>query len=103
VNGGLPAALNRFVWQSGGGEAAPPHASKVTDVRIASGGRVRLETPGGGGFGPPTERAPDKVARDVRLGYVSREAARTLYKVVVTEAGEVDAAATAALRRGMAA
>jgi len=103
VNGGLPAALNRFVWQTGGGEASPPLASKITDVRIASGGRVRLETPGGGGFGPPAVRAPDKVARDVRLGYVSREAARTLYNVVVTEAGEVDAAATAALRQGVAA
>jgi len=103
VNGGLPAALNRFVWQTGGGETTPPLASKITDVRIASGERVRLETPGGGGFGPPAERAPDKVARDVRLGYVSREAARALYKVVVTEAGEVDGAATAALRRGMAA
>ncbi|HEY7549751.1 MAG TPA: hydantoinase B/oxoprolinase family protein [Hyphomicrobiaceae bacterium] len=103
VNGGLPAALNRFVWQTGGGEASPPLASKITDVKIAGGGRVRLETPGGGGFGPPAERAPDKVARDVRLGYVSREAARALYKVAVTEAGEVDAAATAALRRGMAA
>jgi N-methylhydantoinase B len=103
VNGGLPAALNRFVWQTGGGEASPPLASKITDVKIAGGGRVRLETPGGGGFGPPAERAPDKVARDVRLGYVSREAARALYKVAVTEAGEVDAAATAALRRGKAA
>jgi N-methylhydantoinase B len=103
VNGGLPAALNRFVWQTGGDEATPPLASKITDVRIACGERVRLETPGGGGFGPPAERAPDKVARDVRLGYVSRDAARTLYKVAVTETGEVDAAVTATLRRGMAA
>jgi N-methylhydantoinase B len=103
VNGGLPAALNRFVWQTGGGEASPPLASKITDVKIARGERVRLETPGGGGFGLPAERAPDKVARDVRLGYVGRAAARTLYKVVVTDAGEVDAAATAALRRGAAA
>jgi N-methylhydantoinase B len=103
VNGGLPAALNRFVWQTGDGEATPPLASKITDVRIACGERVRLETPGGGGFGPPAERAPDKVARDVRLGYVSREAARALYKVVVTEAGEVDGSATAALRQGVGA
>jgi N-methylhydantoinase B len=103
VNGGLPAALNRFVWQTDSGEASPPLASKIADVRIASGGRVRLETPGGGGFGPPAERAPDKVARDVGLGYVSRDAARTLYRVALTGDGEVDAAATAALRRGTAA
>ena len=103
VNGGTPAELNRFVWQTDSGEASPPLASKVTDVKIRAGQRVRLETPGGGGFGPPEERAPDAVARDVRLGYVSREAARTLYKVAVTESGDVDASATANLRRGAAA
>ncbi len=52
------------------------------DRRAASdsGQRVRLETPGGGGFGdPPTERDPARVARDVRLGYVSASQARELY------------------------
>jgi N-methylhydantoinase B len=103
VNGGAPAALNRFVWQTDSGEASPPLASKVTDVKIRAGQRVRLETPGGGGFGSPVGRAPDAVARDVRLGYVSRDVARTVYKVVVTDTGEIDTAATADIRRGAAA
>ena len=64
---------------------------------------MRLETPGGGGYGDPPSARRDKVARDVASGYVSREAARALYKVAVTEAGEVDGAATAALRQGVAA
>jgi N-methylhydantoinase B len=38
-----------------------------------------LETPGGGGYGPPVERDPRKIARDVRLGYVSEAKARELY------------------------
>lgn len=38
-----------------------------------------IATPGGGGFGPPAERARALVQRDVDLGYVSPEAARTLY------------------------
>jgi N-methylhydantoinase B len=103
VNGGGPGALNRFVWQSDTGEASPPLASKATDIRIRQGRRVRLETPGGGGFGPAFRRDLDKVARDVRLGYVSREAARTLYGVALDAEGAVDRAASAALRAGSAA
>jgi N-methylhydantoinase B len=103
VNGGGPAALNRFFWQTADGEKSPPLASKVTDVKIAEGQRVRLETPGGGGWGDPLQRPPALVGRDVRLGYVAPEAARRDYKVVVSADGTVDEAATAALRAGRAA
>jgi N-methylhydantoinase B len=73
VNGGGPAALNRFVYPGpDGGERTPPLVSKVTDVRIKAGERVRLETPGGGGFGDPHARDPAKVARDIAFGYVTR-------------------------------
>ncbi len=100
VNGGKSAALNRFIYQSAGGEHTPPLVSKVTDIRIDAGQRVRLETPGGGGFGNPLTRDPVRVARDVNLGYVSPAAARKDYGVVIGEDGMVDAAATAALRSG---
>ena len=98
VNGGKPAALNRFIYQTDAGERTPPLVSKITDVRIRRGQRVRLETPGGGGFGDPLSRDPARVARDAALGYVSREAARRDYGVVLREDGSVDAPATAALR-----
>lgn len=98
VNGGKSAALNRFVYQTDGGEKTPPMVSKVTDVKIAQGQRVRLETPGGGGFGDPLTRDAARVGRDVRLGYVSRETARRDYGVAVSESGTVDLAATAKLR-----
>jgi N-methylhydantoinase B len=98
VNGGQPAALNRFVHDSERGEVTPPLVSKVTDVRIGRGRRVRLETPGGGGFGDPATREPERVVRDVRLGYVSRAAARRDYKVVLREDGSLDAEATAKAR-----
>ena len=70
----------------------------MTDIRIAAGQRVRLETPGGGGFGDPLTRDPLRVARDVNLGYVTRAAARRDYRVVVGEDGAVDTVATSALR-----
>ena len=58
VNGGKPAALNRFFYATPDGERSPPLVSKITDVRIRRGMRVRLETPGGGGFGDPLTREP---------------------------------------------
>jgi N-methylhydantoinase B len=56
---------------------------------------------GGGGFGDPLERDPDAVRDDVRDGFVSLEAARDIYGVVIDtepELYEVDAAATEELR-----
>ncbi|CAO3426222.1 hydantoinase B/oxoprolinase family protein [Azospirillum argentinense] len=103
VAGGTPAALNRFVWQSDEGEKSPPLASKVTDVKIRDGQRVRLETPGGGGWGDPRRRDAEAVARDVRLGYLGAEAARSAYGVALTDDGALDVAATAALRETPAA
>ena len=100
VNGGRSAALNRFVYQTDSGERTPPLVSKVTDIRIVAGQHVRLETPGGGGFGDPMTRDPVRVGRDVNLGYVTKAAARNEYGVVIGENGAVDIAATAALRSG---
>jgi N-methylhydantoinase B len=98
VNGGGKAALNRFVYDTDAGEATPPLVSKITDVKIRRSQKVRLETPGGGGFGDPAKRDPERVARDVRLGYVSREAARRDYKIVLRDDGSADEAATAKAR-----
>jgi N-methylhydantoinase B len=98
VNGGKSAALNRFVYETHEGEVAPPFVSKVTDVKIRRGQKVRLETPGGGGFGNPATRDVARVARDTRLGYVSREAALREYKVVLRADGSLDAEATARAR-----
>ncbi|UHC14074.1 hydantoinase B/oxoprolinase family protein [Methylobacterium currus] len=85
VKGGRPAALNRFAWQTPEGWASPPMVSKVTDVRIRAGERVRLETPGGGGFGLPAERSLDALNRDLRLGYVTPEAAARDYDLTTGE------------------
>jgi N-methylhydantoinase B len=98
VNGGKPAALNRFVYETDRGESTPPLVSKATDIKINRGQKVRLETPGGGGFGDPTTREPERVVRDVRLGYVSRDAARRDYQVVLHEEGSLDAEATTKAR-----
>ena len=88
VAGGGPAALNRFAYEQADGWHTPPLASKITGVKLARGQAVRLETPGGGGYGAAAERAPAAVARDVALGYLSPEAAEAAYGPGWTEAGE---------------
>lgn len=44
-------------------------------IVLSAGQSVTLQSPGGGGSGPPALRARDAVARDVAQGYVSAEAA----------------------------
>lgn len=60
-------------------------------------------TGGGAGIGDPLLRRPERVAADVREGYVSVEQARAAYGVVCSAAGGLDAKATererAAIRR----
>jgi N-methylhydantoinase B len=41
-------------------------------VKLKQGQRLRLETPGGGGWGDPAKRSPQAVARDVAQGFVMR-------------------------------
>ncbi len=49
----------------------PPLGSKVVGVKLRRGQRVRLESPGGGGWGDPAARDPVAAARDARLGYLA--------------------------------
>jgi N-methylhydantoinase B len=79
VLGGAAALTNRFTYPKGGTMAEPPLASKLHDVKLTRGQRIRLETPGGGGYGPPSERAAERIADDLRLGYVTPAGARRDY------------------------
>jgi N-methylhydantoinase B len=73
ILGGEPAALNRFTLiRRDGAQAQPPMASKWVGVKLAKGDRVRLETPGGGGYGPAAQRSSAAIEHDVRSGYVTR-------------------------------
>ncbi len=65
---------------------------------IPPGDRLRLEMPGGGGFGDPFGRPAEAIARDVANGLVSLEQARSAYGVALAKDFTVDAAATAKLR-----
>jgi len=71
VAGGGDAALNRFRYRIGGTWHEPPMTSKMLGIGLARGDRVRLETPGGGGWGDARRRAEAARARDLEAGYVT--------------------------------
>jgi N-methylhydantoinase B len=101
VNGGLPGARSRktLLRKDGSQELLP---SKIDRVKVQKGDLLLADTWGGGGCGDPLEREVDQVVFDVEAGLVTRDGARR-YGVVVDASGKPDLAATAELRREMAA
>jgi N-methylhydantoinase B len=53
---------------------------------------------GGGGYGDPWTRDPDRVLHDVREGIVSRARAEEVYGVIIADNMSVDVARTTELR-----
>lgn len=98
VVGGGTASANRFRYEQADGEHEPPMVSKMVGIHIERGQKLRLETPGGGGYGDPFARDPERVERDVRQGFVSRECAAADFGVVFAPDGRIDRPATARLR-----
>ena len=83
-----------------GQEQRPLHM-KAANVRLRRDGVVQLDIAGAAGWGPAQDRDPSLVLRDVRGGYVSVEAARRVYGVVIDpESWRVDEEQTRALREG---
>ena len=72
VLGGGKAALNIFSYENEGSWHQPPGASKMVGIKLKQGERLRLQTPGGGGYGPASEREPAARANDLRLGYTTK-------------------------------
>ena len=70
IAGGGEAALNVFRYQQDGQWRTPPMSSKMLGIQLQRGDRVRLETPGGGGYGDPAGRAPAALEHDRKMGYV---------------------------------
>jgi N-methylhydantoinase B len=78
-------------WGLNGGQAALPGDVVVTskdgteksalkeNIQLEAGDRVLVETGGGGGFGDPRQRRAERVRDDVAKGYVSQDAARSVY------------------------
>jgi N-methylhydantoinase B len=103
VGGAGCAAPVKVSIRRAGEEIEFPTPGKVTGHAIRAGDVVVMQSAGGGGFGDPLARDPERVRRDVLGGYVSPERAGEGYGVVLTPSGAVDAIATVAARARLAA
>jgi len=100
LHGGLPGARSSLVVISDGKII---NRGTKDSFPMRRGEAIRHCTAGGGGWGNPLERLPEKVLEDVVDEKVSIEKARELYGVVIRpEDILVDEEATLELRRSMA-
>ncbi|HWN40053.1 MAG TPA: hydantoinase B/oxoprolinase family protein, partial [Gammaproteobacteria bacterium] len=99
VGGGAGAVATTLVKAPGDTEF---HVPKSQPLTWPAGTEVLYMTAGGGGWGDPLERDPERVLRDVREEYISEAHAQERYGVVLAAARTaVDAPATVAMRRQM--
>ena len=96
VLGGKPGAPMRAILNLG--RADEKILTKFDQLPVNAGDTLTFMMAGGGGYGDPFERDPERVQSDVEVGFVSREAARRDYGVVIDDDGAVDEAATAKCR-----
>jgi len=96
LSGGEAGATGYTWFMPKGGDGC--EIGKIDVLSMEPGDRLKIGTQGGGGYGDPLARAPERVAEDVANGFVSAETARDAYGVVLSGDGTVDRNATQARR-----
>jgi N-methylhydantoinase B len=100
VNGGKAGRTYGIAVEQKGGETGGV-PGMADNIPVEAGSVVRIVTTGGGGWGDPLEREPERVRYDVECGLVSEEAALNDYGVVLKRERDnvkLDVGATTALR-----
>lgn len=100
ARGGSPGGPVRAFRREPDGRLEPQPA--CAGVELHPGQSIVSVSSGGGGYGPPWRREPERVAHDVREGWVSRERAASIYGVELDAAGAVLAEATRIRRAQLA-
>lgn len=101
VNSGYPGASNDFFVIRNGKEVAPSETpGKVSGFPLRRDDVVSIRTSGGGGWGDPLDRDPQKVLIDVLEGYLTAQLAKEMFGVVISN-GKISTAKTATLRKTM--
>jgi N-methylhydantoinase B len=86
VAGGMEAAPSEVEFTTDGSSWTPEYGGKQEKQLLRNGDRIRVASPGGGGFGDPLTRDLALVEQDLNLGYISRGTAEETYGVVIAEA-----------------
>ena len=63
-------------------------AAKFANCVVEPGDRILIQSPGGGGYGPPSSRDPQLVLDDVEQGFISEQAAQEVYQVAMVRDGD---------------
>jgi N-methylhydantoinase B len=98
LNGGEAGGRAQLLLEQPNGkkESLPPKST----FEAHPGDKIIIRTAGGGGWGSPLERAPEKVRDDVLSGLITLNRARDVYGVqLAPESLDVDQEATSNLRR----
>lgn len=95
--GGEGLVATQFKRELSGDLTSLPLFARIT---LEPGTTILSRSCAGGGYGPAFERDPERVRYDVAEGWITHERARDAYGVILTEHGDVDVAATSALRSG---
>lgn len=96
INGGKSGAVGEVILSDG----TQPHPKSRYTLQPDQ--HVVIKLPGGGGFGSPTSRDPQRVLDDVRQGYVSLEQAKQDYGVIIdADTWTIDEHATTQRRKDM--
>jgi N-methylhydantoinase B len=94
VVGGMASAPNAFFVRRNGRAVRPSDVpGKVTGFNMVQGDVLVCQSAGGGGYGDPLKREPERVLRDVHNAYITEDRARAVYGVVVRN-GDIDWDAT---------
>ena len=80
---GGSGGTNNYVEIERPGNKEVEIATRVANVPLPKGSRVRIITGRGGGYGDPKERPTEQVREDVRNGYITEEQANQVYGVTL--------------------
>jgi N-methylhydantoinase B len=73
LQGGMPGGKGDFIY----GEGVTPYQHGSGELK--EGQVVTIITPGAGGYGPPSERTPEAVRRDIAERRITEDQARAVY------------------------
>ncbi len=96
TRGGLPGGVSSQFLRRADSTLEP--VPGCAEVLVRPGEAMVSISCGGGGYGSPSERDPERVAHDVREGWISGARAEAVYRVALHADGSVDADGTAELR-----
>jgi len=100
--GGQCGGLTRKLRTNPGRPDEVIHPKGSDFVRLSPGDLIEFATSGGGGYGDPLLRSPERVAEDIAFGFVGKVEAEEVYGVVIEDgSNRADPAATKAKREAI--